>query len=451
MWRFETLTDFASVLRWVHSQRHKGREREALGRYLREITPNIRRNIDRYQQQCEKLDAFCGQVLSNPTETQWSRPLIPQGVSILENLQRIARKMGAYFDQLLNRGESEFLSQWQRLINSPKEYRTLLKRLVGNLGNFEVILPTLPGTGPVITNPRTQQCLDEMYHINTQNLRMLELIHGLTKAWKTKPSTPSYAFFNPHTDLKQTVVGMLNEYLIRADPVRIRTRQQLDKQTGRHHAPYRFWRAAENFRLMAKVSYMDEPGRKPVIQRRYVDASLEQVPIICTDIHRLAWSLKEIFNNSLSASSHMYAGPDGQWIVKPLNRHIGPNPAPAIRLRLKKLQQRRGLLKWSKRSKRTMLRLTVLDEGVGIDPEHLPYVTLWGYSPRREEFRSMARQAELSEAQVNREIKIGGKGIGLAYASAVAREHGGELRITATPKGGTCVTVDLPVPTPLNV
>ncbi len=448
MWRFETLTDFAGVLRWLRTQHRKGLGQKAQERYLREITPTIRRNIDRYQQQGEELDALCGQILSNPAGSQWPKSAFPHGVSLLENLQHFARELGTYFDQLLNCGELEFLSQWRRLINSPKEYMSLLKRLVGDFGNFEVLLPALPGTGPVITDPRTQQCLDEMYRINTQNLRMLELIYGLTKAWKAKPSAPSYAFFNPHTDLKQTVTGMLNEYLIRADPVRIRTRQQLDEQTGRHHAPYRFWRAAENFRLLAKVSYLDAPGRKPVIRRRYVDASVEPVPTICTDIHRQAGSLKEIVNNSLSASSHMYAGPDGQWIAKPLDRHIGPHPAPAIRLRLKQLQQRRG---FCKRSKRTMLRLTVLDEGVGIDPEHLPYVTLWGYSPRREDFRTKAQQTELTEDQAHREIRIGGKGIGLAYASAVAREHGGELRITGTPTEGACVTVDLPVPTPLRV
>ncbi len=445
MWRFETLADFAGVLRWKEARRRKAHGLKALGFYLRETTSIIRRSIDRYQQRVEQLDALCGGILSDPASAQRAGLDLPPGVSILENLQRLAGELRTYFDQLLGRGEGEFLSQWRRSIGSGREYRFLLKRLVGDFGNFEVLLPTLPGTGPVITDRRTQQCLEDMYQINTRNLRILELIHGLNKAWNAKPTTPNYAFFKPRTDLRQTIGGILREYLVHADPVRIRAKWQAEEHTGRRHVPYRFWRAAENLRLMANVTYPDDRGREPVIRRRYVDARMEHVPPICTDIHRLAWAMKEIFNNSLSASSHMYAGPAGQWIARPLDRHAVSNPDPAIRMRLKHLRRRRGL------RKRSTLRLTVLDEGRGIDPEHLTYVTLWGYSPRREEFRTRVQQAELTQVQARREIRIGGKGIGLAYASAVAREHGGELKITSTPGEGTCVTVELPVPTPLRV
>ena len=92
-----------------------------------------------------------------------------------------------------------------------------------------------------------------------------------------------------------------------------------------------------------------------------------------------------------------------------------------------------------------------MDEGTGILPEHMPYVTYWAYSPRREEFRARARRSELSKDQALKEIQIGGKGIGLSYASAVVQEHGGSLHIESQPGEGTTVTIDLPVPTPMKL
>ena len=76
---------------------------------------------------------------------------------------------------------------------------------------------------------------------------------------------------------------------------------------------------------------------------------------------------------------------------------------------------------------------------------------LWAHSPRREEFRRKVREAGFSPRRAYQEIQIGGKGIGLTYAADVIGEHGGQLRITSAPDEGTCVTVDLPAPTPLHL
>ncbi len=59
----------------------------------------------------------------------------------------------------------------------------------------------------------------------------------------------------------------------------------------------------------------------------------------------------------------------------------------------------------------------ITDEGIGISPEHLPFVTFWGYSPRREHFRNTIS----CSTAYGREVQIGGKGIGLPYATEVFR------------------------------
>lgn len=445
MWQFETLADFALVTRWLERQRRKARRHEAFGQYFRRVTPILRSGVDRYQQYAEEFDTLSGGLLSQTTSARWPGLKLPSGVSLLENLQRLGRGLSSYFDSMQARGQSQFLSQWMAVVGSRKGYLTLLGRLVGDFGNFEALVPMLPGTGSIVTNPGLQRCLTEMFHINLRNLRLIELGRGLHEAWWTHPARMATAFFEPKTDLRQRISGMLVEYMLEADPERIKAKQTAAKKARRAYSPYRFWRPAENLRLMAAVTYEQGSRRKPVTHRPYVRVQLASVPAICTDVRRLEWSLKEILNNSLSASSRMYLTSSRHWLAQPLNRHAGPRPAPAIHVTLAMVRQKRGY------RKRRFLRVVIRDQGMGISPEDLPHVMLCGYSPRRDQFRRQMQEAKLSRDRAYQEIQIGGKGIGLTYAAEFIREHGGDLYITSIPDEGTCVTVDLPVPTPLHL
>ncbi len=441
MWRFETLADCARVLRWLRRKQRRGLT-AGLRTYFRHATRLWRDSIDAYERRVEELDRLAGGVFSAPlpggTESAGEK-------SLLADLQTLGRELRTYFDTMAAKPDDEFVRRWRGVIESTGEYNYLLQRLVGDFGNFERLLPALPGTGEVVTDPRVQRHIEEMYRINMRNLRVCEMVHDFCRESRRNADPPGFAFFEPHTDLAFEVGRMVTEYLIQADPDRIRARRQAAERKGRPYVPYRFWRASENLRLMGKVEYLESLGRKPVQRRPYVNLRLDACPPICTDLPRLNWALKEIFNNSLSASSYMYVTPSGVWAADPLPRHDREHPSPAIRVALQPVRKRIG---WRKR---TRLRLTVLDEGVGVDPQHLPYLTYWAYSPRREEFRARAQRAELSAEQALHEIQIGGKGIGLGYAAAVIREHGGELRITSNVNEGTTVIAELPVPTPLKL
>jgi heavy metal sensor kinase len=72
-------------------------------------------------------------------------------------------------------------------------------------------------------------------------------------------------------------------------------------------------------------------------------------------------------------------------------------------------------------------RVTVVDTGIGIAPEHLPRI-----------FERFYR------ADAARERRTGGTGLDLAVAQAVARAHHGEIAIESAPGAGTTVTVTLP-------
>jgi signal transduction histidine kinase len=445
MWRFETLVDFALVTRWLEKQRRKGSQHQAFAQYFRRITPILRGSVDRYQQCAEEFDTLSGGLLTHTTSARWPGLKLPSGVSMLENLQRLGRGLASYFDNLQARGESQFISRWMTVVGSWKGYVMLLERLVGDFGSFEALVPMLPGTGAIVTNHGLQRCLAEMFHINVRNLRLIELGRGLHEAWWSQPPRMATGFFEPKTDLRRRINGILIEYMVQADPERIRARQAAAKKKGRPYTRYRFWRPAENLRLMAEVTYEEESQRKPVMHRPYVRTQLERVPPICTDVRRLEWSLKEILNNSLSACSRMYLTSEGGWIARPLDRHAGPKPSPAIHVTLHTVWQKRRY------RQRPFLRIVIRDEGVGIPPEDLPHVLLCGYSPRRAEFQHEMQEAKLSRDRAYQEIQIGGKGIGLTYAAEFIREHGGELHIDSVLHEGTCVTIDLPIPTVLRL
>ena len=124
-----------------------------------------------------------------------------------------------------------------------------------------------------------------------------------------------------------------------------------------------------------------------------------------------------------------------------LPKHEKEDPDAAIKLRV------RSLYKGGLFSRKEYLRLEVIDEGVGIPAEHQPYITLWGYSPRRQEYEERMKSPNAGPE----EIIIGGKGIGMAYAREVMLEHGGDMYVTSKVNEGTEVVLELPCPTPLHL
>jgi len=93
-------------------------------------------------------------------------------------------------------------------------------------------------------------------------------------------------------------------------------------------------------------------------------------------------------------------------------RYSPPGKTPVLRCRFDK--------QW--------LRLTIQDQGPGIDPEHLPYLTEPFY-----------------RVDPARQRKTGGYGLGLYLCRMIAQAHGGTLDIDSTLGQGTMVTIKLPL------
>jgi signal transduction histidine kinase len=72
-------------------------------------------------------------------------------------------------------------------------------------------------------------------------------------------------------------------------------------------------------------------------------------------------------------------------------------------------------------------RLEVVDTGIGISAEDLPHIF-------EEFYRAPNARTHTQD----------GTGLGLAIVRAVAKQHGGSVRVTSEPGRGTCFTVDLP-------
>lgn len=75
-----------------------------------------------------------------------------------------------------------------------------------------------------------------------------------------------------------------------------------------------------------------------------------------------------------------------------------------------------------------MARLSVIDEGDGIDPKHLPRLTERFY-----------------RVDAGRSRQIGGTGLGLSIVKHIVERHGGRLEISSTVGRGTKITISLPV------
>jgi two-component system phosphate regulon sensor histidine kinase PhoR len=76
---------------------------------------------------------------------------------------------------------------------------------------------------------------------------------------------------------------------------------------------------------------------------------------------------------------------------------------------------------------RNMARITITDQGDGIDPKHLPRLTERFY--RIDSGRSRA---------------IGGTGLGLSIVKHIVHRHGGQLEIDSVVGTGTKITISLP-------
>jgi two-component system, OmpR family, sensor kinase len=127
-------------------------------------------------------------------------------------------------------------------------------------------------------------------------------------------------------------------------------------------------------------------------RRRFELSKIPPVTVV-VDPDRLAQALRNLIRNSIE---HTAA------------------PAGLIRLEVSTLPS--GLI-----------RFTVLDDGPGIEPEHLERVF--------ERFHRTDRA---------RDRATGGAGLGLAIAQAIAHAHGGRVRASATPWGGAKLQLDVP-------
>ncbi len=79
-------------------------------------------------------------------------------------------------------------------------------------------------------------------------------------------------------------------------------------------------------------------------------------------------------------------------------------------------------------------RITIADTGIGIPAEHLPHV-----------FDRFYR------VDPSRDPETDGTGLGLAICRSIAEAHGGAIKIDSRLGGGTCVTLNLPLPEPIDL
>src|SRR5260370_10974945 len=77
------------------------------------------------------------------------------------------------------------------------------------------------------------------------------------------------------------------------------------------------------------------------------------------------------------------------------------------------------------------VRLEILDDGPGIDPDDLPQL----FEP-------------LFRADRTRNSATGGAGLGLAIVRRLTAAHGGSVHAENRPEGGACFTVRCPQPRP---
>jgi signal transduction histidine kinase len=117
-----------------------------------------------------------------------------------------------------------------------------------------------------------------------------------------------------------------------------------------------------------------------------------ELPLVDVDCDRIGQVLRNVINNAIS-----YSTPGGIIII-------------------------------SARVRMGMVELSVEDEGVGIDPKHLPHIFDRFYRADRSRTRA-----------------TGGSGLGLAIARQIIEAHGGRVKIKSVLDRGTLVTFTLPI------
>ncbi|HEY53792.1 MAG TPA: HAMP domain-containing protein [Caldilineae bacterium] len=117
-----------------------------------------------------------------------------------------------------------------------------------------------------------------------------------------------------------------------------------------------------------------------------------ELPLVDVDCDRIGQVLRNMINNAIS-----YSSPGGTITI-------------------------------SARVRMAMVELSVEDEGVGIDPKHLPHIFDRFY------------RADRSRARAT-----GGSGLGLAIARQIIEAHGGRVQIKSVPDRGTIVIFTMPV------
>lgn len=419
-WSFAGLGEYGEFLHRLEGMRQRGMSTEARILLAEVLTRQLREGIPGYIDCVQGVDEASGRVLTQAG-------LVVRCVSLGRELEQQLTEMSAH-------GGVSQMQQWGKILSDLPQYLAMLSKVVGEFGAFERIVPALPGTGEWIVRDDTQRSLSELYAINTRHLRLLGLARSVWRAWR-RPDGRTSGYLDCHVDVSTMCQALIDEYVKQADPTQIQWERHAARTSGRTCQPYRFARAAENVRVLAGVEY--PRMQDPILTRPYVQVDDAPTPHLVADRIRLEWSLKEIVNNALSASSHMEVARDGHLEITPLARHDVECPSVAVTMQVR--VRRRGLFR------RRFVELLVRDEGAGIAAVDLPHVTKWGYSPRRQAVRS---QAHLPQEIVHREIQIGGKGIGLAYALAVVKELGGSLTIDSTEGQGTEVRVTLPVKSP---
>lgn len=430
------------MARWLEERHRENSDTHALEAYLARVTPIIRDSVDRYAVRLRDLDRYSAGILSAPQTVRWLRVRLPKGTTLLDYFLQVGGELRDWLDDLQSGPAERSIGQWRDLIDDVDAYRRFMTRLIHTFGNFETIALVLPGTGPMITDRKVQNCLGEMFAIKRRLIRLLELAYSVRRSWLADASSTSLAFFNPETDLSRLVRGMLAEYMVQADPKRIEEARSRAIQTGRRFVSYRFWRPAAAFRQMAEVEYGPGPKRVPKPRKEYVELRLGQVPTITTDLTRLSWAVKEIFNNAIAATTEIHVSDDGHHLTaRPIRKLEGSPPPPPIRISAEPRRYRTRL------RRRNGIRLVIEDQGVGIDPDVLPRVTLWGFSTHREWADDDAQSLMAAERLESKQMLIGGKGIGLAFARTTVEELGGQLSLESRSGQGTRVTIDLPAPT----
>ena len=433
-WAFGHLSDYGAVLNWMNARFAAGQPNAALDRYYRRLTQIIYQSLDRYPHLIEQLNEMAGGVYTDAGAAAHSGVKLPPSTTLFENMMGHARLARQFVDSVSGHRGDAFRSTWQSVIDNDRTYVQLLTKLVQDFGNFELLIVQLPGLGFPET-PGVQPILAEMFEINKRLVRLLELIKDVHQAWqKDRPCT---SFFAPSTDMGQLLKQMVLEYMLESDPQRIAHKRAYAQRIGSSFEKYRFNRAAEAYRQLSQITYGPPPKRLPKPTRHYVKVQISSpLPALCTDLKRMKWMLKEVFNNSIAATSNMMRT-DGGRAVTPIERHEGEDCPHAITLRAEMFQKKVG---WFKHQ--SWVRVTISDEGIGMAPYICNHAHLWAFSKRRADFGQRPEAA-------SKALVIGGKGMGLAFSESLIRQHGGCMTISSHEGLGTDVIIDLPAQTAL--